>query len=476
MRYEILDTIVDSMRDELLETLKRWISVPSVKAPASGEGAPYGEANRRILEMALEDARSFGFKTRNIDGYAGDVSLGSGEKTLGMLCHLDVVPAGDGWLTDPWTADIRDGKLYGRGSVDDKGPAVCALFAMRAVKEAGIPLKDGVRLILGCDEETGMSDMRYYASKVKMPDYGFSPDAEFPVINIEKGSVHMRLALYAPDDGEAKLPVCSMYAGERPNVVPAEARAVVMLKDMSLEALKERLSDIERAHDRFALRAEALEDGRAEIVATGVNAHAAMPQGGVNAAGMLLICLKELGAGGEKTGPAIAGLADALGMEYTGERLGIACEDELSGALTCNLGILRYDGRELSALLDIRYPLCGDEAKMLGQAALTVAPAGMSVACASHHKPLHVPADSRIVKGLLKVYQEVTGLEGYTIAIGGGTYSQMMPNTVAFGVCFPGDMDVCHIANEYIDIEKMMLGARIFAHAIAELAGADAEE
>ena len=164
-------------------------------------------------------------------------------------------------------------------------------------------------------------------------------------------------------------------------------------------------------------------------------------------------------------------LADVLGMETTGEKLGIACRDELSGPLTCNLGILRYDGSELTAHLDCRYPLCGDEAAMLGHAVKTVAPAGMSVRLIGSHAPLHVPAEHKIVKGLLKVYHEVTGLESYTIAIGGGTYSRMMPNTVAFGVCFPGDMDLCHVADEYIDVEKMMLGVRIFAHAIVELAG-----
>ena len=164
-------------------------------------------------------------------------------------------------------------------------------------------------------------------------------------------------------------------------------------------------------------------------------------------------------------------LAEAVGMDYTGQALGIACKDELSGELTCSLGILRYDDNEISALLDIRYPLCGNEETILGQAAKRVAPAGMSVGCVGSHTPLHVPAESRIVQGLLKVYHEVTGLDAYTIAIGGGTYSRMMPNTVAFGVCFPGDMDVCHIADEYIDLEKLMLGMKIFAHAIVELAG-----
>ena len=470
MNYEQLDRIVEGYREELIANIQKWVSVPSVKGPAAGPDAPFGAEVRRMLDMALEDAKGFGFEVRDIDGYAGDVSYGAGAQTMGMLAHLDVVPMGDGWKHDPLGGEIDGGRLYGRGTTDDKGPALCALYAMRAVKEAGIPLRDGVRLILGCDEETGMSDMRYYASKLKMPDYGFSPDAEFPVINIEKGGVHMLLSKVTGGEAGAEIPVYSLYAGERPNVVPAAAKAVVGLESVDIGALSKRLEAIAARHDRFRLSCRAVGDARAEILAEGVNAHAAMPERGVNAAGMLLIALRELGAGGGSR-EAIAALADALGLDYSGAALGIACADELSGALTCNLGLLRYDGNEISAHLDIRYPLCADEVKMLGSAAKTVSPAKLAVTLLGSHTPLHVPAEHKVVKGLLKVYHEVTGLPAYTIAIGGGTYSRMMPNTVAFGVCFPGDMDVCHIADEYIDIEKLMLGVRIFAHAICELAG-----
>ena len=457
MNYEKLDQIVASYRDELIANIQKWVSVPSVKAEPAGENAPFGTETRRMLDMALEDAKSFGFAVRDIDGYAGDVSFGEGPETMGMLAHLDVVPAG--------------GRIYGRGTTDDKGPALCALYAMRAVKEAGIPMKDGVRLILGCDEETGMSDLRHYAEKMEMPDYGFSPDAEFPVINIEKGGMNVLISKVTGGEAHASIPVYSLYAGERPNVVPAEAKAVIGLGAMRLQDLADRLADIEAAHEGFRLTCDEIPDNRAEIVAIGVNAHGAMPHLGVNAAGMLLIALKELGAGGGSR-EAIAMLADVIGMETTGEKLGITCADELSGALTCNLGIMRYDGNEISVHLDCRYPICGDEVAMLGSAVKAVAPAGLSVRLIGSHEPLHVPADHKIVKGLLKVYHEVTGLEAYTIAIGGGTYSRMMPNTVAFGVCFPGDMDLCHVADEYIDIDKMMLGVKIFAHAIVELAGA----
>ncbi len=472
MNYEKLDRLVESYREELIENIRRWVSVPSVQGEPAGANAPFGAEVQRMLDMALADAAAFGFEVRDVDGYAGDVSFGSGPETMGMLAHLDVVPLGDGWHHDPLGGEIVDGKMYGRGTTDDKGPALCALYAMRAVKEAGIPMKDGVRLILGCDEETGMSDMRYYASKYKMPDYGFSPDAEFPVINIEKGGVNLLLSKVTGGEANAAMPVYSLYAGERPNVVPAVAKAEVGLGGLSIEALNAKLDAVCAAHERFRLEAFPRGDGRAEIVATGVNAHASTPHLGVNAAGMLLIALKELGAGGGSRG-AIACLADTVGMEGDGRSLGIATADELSGPLTCNLGILRYDGNELSAHLDIRYPLCASEELMLGQAAKTVSPAGMAVTLLGSHTPLHVPAEHKIVKGLLKVYHEVTGLPAYTIAIGGGTYSRMMPNTVAFGVCFPGDMDVCHIADEYIDVEKMMTGVKIFAHAIVELAGAE---
>ncbi|MBQ6326699.1 MAG: dipeptidase PepV [Clostridia bacterium] len=469
MDYTTLDRLVDSYRDELIENIRRWIAIPSIQDAPAGENAPFGKEVRRMLDTALADGRRFGFEVRDIDGYAGDITLGSGEQTMGMLAHLDVVPLGDGWTHDPLGGEIEDGKLYGRGATDDKGPALCALYAMRAVKEAGIPLKHGVRLILGCDEETGMSDMRYYASKMKMPDYGFSPDAEFPVINIEKGGINLRLAAVTGGEEGAELPVYSLYAGERPNVVPAEATALVGLNGMTLDALNDKLAAIAATHEGFRLKAVAEGEGRARIVATGVNGHAAMPWRAVNAAGMLLIALSELNAGGGSR-EAIATLAQAVGMDYTGKALGIACKDELSGELTSNLGILRYDGNEISALLDIRYPLCGNEETLLGQAAMRVSPV-LSVRRMGGHTPLHVPAESHVVQGLLKVYHEVTGLDAYTIAIGGGTYSRMMPNTVAFGVCFPGDMDVCHIADEYIDLEKLMLGVKIFAHAIAELAG-----
>ena len=465
--YAKIDARVMELKDELIRDIQKWISIPSVSSGSDGD-KPFGPVVAQMLDTALETARSYGFETRNIDYYAGDISMGSGEQTLGMLAHLDVVPAGEGWTHDPFGGEIADGKIFGRGAIDDKGPALCALYAMRAVRDAGVPLKDGVRLILGCDEEVGMSDMRYYASKLKMPDYGFSPDAEFPVINIEKGGVNVELSYRGAGEDDADIPVYELYAGERPNVVPAHAYAVVGTGKVSFAELEKRIAAHAAAVGQ-KLSVKDLSDGRAEISAEGVLSHGSLPELGVNAASVLLIALKAIGAGaGVK--PALDMMTECIGMEPDGASLNIKREDEISHNLSCNLGILRWDGENFSATLDIRYPLCTDEVEILGNITRTVSKYGVHVRMLGSHTPHHVPADHKIVRGLMQVYNELTGDDAKPLAIGGGTYSRMMPNTVAFGVVFPGQEDCCHIADEYIDIDRMMQATRIFAHAIAELA------
>ena len=467
MDTEKLYSIVDSYRDDIIATLKKWIAVPSVGKPRSGENAPFGADVRKMLDTAMEDAAAMGFETREFDGYAMHAQMGHGEQTMGMLCHLDVVPAGDGWQHNPWGAEIEDGKLFGRGIADDKGCAVLALYAMKAVREAGIELKDGVRLILGCDEESGMSDMQHYASCIKMPDYGFSPDAEFPVINIEKGGMSILLTAVSDGEEQAELPIYELYAGERQNVVPGTAMAVIGVKDE--DAFK---ADFARIIEKTGFDVKYVKNvnGRYTLTATGLSAHASMPWMGKNAAGMLLIVLSELKAGGGIR-QAVKTLAEKLGMEGDGKSLGLACADEESGALTCNLGILRFDGRVLKVNLDTRAPMCADFPKLCANAIMNLSGSGIAFHLGAYRDTYYVSKDHKVVRGLIDAYTQVTGQQGYAFAIGGGTYSRCMPNTVAFGPNFPGDRDMCHMPDEYMELDKMMLAARIFAVAIAKLAG-----
>ena len=182
-----LDAAIEALQPDMIETLQRWIRVPSVRAERSADNAPFGAEVRRSLDVALEDLARLGMNPRDIDGYCCDAEIGEGEETIAVLAHLDVVPEGDGWDHDPYGGEIVDGRIIGRGTSDDKGPGVAALFAMKAIVDAGIKLNKRCRLILGCDEESGMEDLHYYEEKIGLPDKGFSPDAAFPLINTEKG-------------------------------------------------------------------------------------------------------------------------------------------------------------------------------------------------------------------------------------------------------------------------------------------------
>ena len=278
-----LNAIIESMHDEMIDTLQKWIRVPSVKGEAA-PGAPFGKEVRSMLDMALADCEQMGFKTQNFDGYIAHADLGEGsdEDALAILAHLDVVPEGDGWQYPPYGAVIENGRVYGRGASDDKGPAVAALYAMKAVKDAGIPLRRKVRLILGCDEESGWEDIEHYNRVAVMPRMGFSPDASYPIINIEKGICRLELHGGLSREG---LQVIAFNNGERPNVIPGRASALIA-GDAATAALAE------AAAGRLDIPAEVqLTDKGVSITVTGISGHAAYPETARNANGEMLLLL-----------------------------------------------------------------------------------------------------------------------------------------------------------------------------------------
>ncbi|MBQ7868315.1 MAG: dipeptidase PepV [Clostridia bacterium] len=451
-----LNEIIESLRGEMTETLARWVKIPSVTGEAA-PGAPFGEEIRRCLETALADAEKMGFTVRNFDGYAGDVRMGpEGVDPLAILAHLDVVPTGDGWQQDPFGAEIIDGKMYGRGTSDDKGPAVAGLYAMYAYKLAGLPLNREVRLILGCDEESGMACMKHYAKHCDMPKTGFSPDANFPVINTEKGLLHLDLRGAYTADG---LKVKQFNVGERTNVVPGMASALA-------EGDEALCAKANAAAEKLALDVKAeMDNGLVKLVSTGIPGHAAFPSATRNAIGQLLLVLRELGVTG-----ALRTAADCVGMQYDGLALGVKCEDEVSGPLTCNMGIIRYSEEEdFYATLDIRYPILCDYKALTASISAAVGPE-ITVEVAGQKNPHHVAPNSKLVTALMSAYAEVTGdTESQPMAIGGGTYAKMLEEGVAFGGLFPGEEELAHQAGEYISIDSLMKNLYIFVKAIEKL-------
>ena len=447
--------LIDSYAEAFAAQLSRWIQVPSVKTDAV-PGAPFGEEVRRMYDMARADCEAEGFVTRGFDGYALDATLrGASEEAIAVLGHLDVVPAGDGWEVDPFAAVRVGDKIIGRGTSDDKGPALCALYAMKAIKEAGVPLKKSIRLILGCDEESGWEDMDYYAAHADMPEVGFSPDASFPLINTEKAMLHMILTAPAAAEG---LQVKQLYTGERLNVIPGESKAL-------LAGGEELAAQVAAYAEKTGLpyTAEVTAEG-VWVTAEGIPGHSAYPEGRRNAIGMMLKLLKELGVQG-----AFATLADAVGMESNGASLGCACQDEVSGHLTCNMGILHLENGVITCTLDMRVPITADLDKL--EANARAALPGFTPETVEKKAPHHVPADSELVSNLLAAYTEETGTPAEPQFTGGGTYAKVLKQGVAYGASFPDDEDLAHQAGEYVTLPKMLLATKIYANALVRLAG-----
>lgn len=447
--------LIDSYQEEFVSTLARWMEIPSVKAEPA-PGAPFGTQVRRMLDVAMADAAAMGFSPKNYDGYACDMTLGDAQDTIAVLGHLDVVPAGDGWQTPPFQAVVEGDKIIGRGSMDDKGPVLAALFAMRAIKEAGVPLKRAIRLILGCDEESGWADMDYYTAHAQMPEMGFSPDASFPIINTEKAMIHAFVTAPLSCTG---LQVKQLWTGERLNVIPGESKALLS----GGQELAQQVASYAAATG-LPYTAQVTPEG-VWVTAEGIPGHSAYPEGRRNAIGMMLLLLKALGV----EGPLLT-LANTYGLESNGASLGCACQDEVSGALTCNMGILHIENGTVTASLDMRVPVTAD-LNALEQNARAALP-GFTFQNVEHTAPHHVPAEGELVSQLLAAYHEETGLDAYPMATGGGTYAKVLQQGVAFGAGFPDDEDLAHQAGEYASISGLLKAAKVYANALLRLCAA----
>ena len=457
----ILNQIIDRDFDRLVADTQDLIRIPSVLDECGQtKEAPFGRAIAQALELALAKAAEMGFETKNVDGYAGYAELGSGGEQVAILAHLDVVPAVGEWIVPPYSAEIQDGKLYGRGSVDDKGPGMACLYAMKAIKESGLPISKRARLIWGTDEETFARGIHYYLEREENPAYGFSPDAEFPIIHAEKGTIRFLYHLPPADKNIRKLD-----AGTRLNVVPDYAAAC--LSDVSVsevkEAIKKATSDINAVYtcqpDGILLEVK------------GLASHACYPEEGINAIQGLILILDELFP--EKDSPlkkTIHSFANALAMETDGKTFGIACTDDISGALTMNTAILHVDGENKGVIkFDIRYPVTHDGCALLKKLEACGQALGGCFELIQHKPPLYVEEGRPFIAMLKKAYEESTGETARCISIGGGTYCRYIKNTVSFGPVFPGQKELAHQRNEFIALEDLRKIAKIYAQAIYNL-------
>ena len=454
-----IEGFIDSHREDMIEDICRLCRINSEKMPYT-EGKPYGEGTFEALQAALSMAEGYGFSITNYDNYVGTADLNDKESQLDILAHLDVVPAGEGWTeTSAYEPVVKDGKLFGRGTADDKGPAVAALYAMRAVKELGIPLNKNVRLILGTDEECGSSDIAYYYDKEKEAPMTFSPDAEFPVINIEKGRLegHFHAEFKA---SEAVPRLVKVEAGIKANVVPGKAKATV--EGINLATL-ETLAEEMKAETGISFGFEG-SFPVFRITAQGEGAHASTPQEGKNAATALLLLITRLPFAACRQMEVIRSLTELIPHGDTeGKALGVAMADELSGALTLAFDILEITDSRMHGIFDSRTPICGNEDNVLKPVTEKMAERGITVLTKEMLPPHHVDGNSPFVKTLLGAYEEYTGRKGECVSMGGGTYVHDLKNGVAFGAALPETDNRMHGADEFAVIDELLLSAKIFA-------------
>ena len=453
---------MDAHEGELLRDIARLVAIPRVGGEAA-EGAPFGLECRRALDEMLALCGEYGFKTACYGGAVGSADYNDRPAALDILGHLDVVGAGDGWDTEPFTAVVKDGCLYGRGVDDDKGSTIMALYGMRCLKELGVVLESGCRLLFGTDEENGSNDLPYYYNDHAPAANTFTPDTGFPVYNTEKGMYRVSFAKSWPESG-ASPRLVSAKGGFRINVVPAEATALVA--GLSAPLALDRAGAAADATG-VELLAEDLPDG-CRLTVRGRQAHAASPEEGNNAVTALLAILDALELPGAEAAAVHALAALFPHGDRRGEALGIALSDELSGELTISPNVFELDSRGVELRCDARVPLCADDNNCRLAAERAGEAAGFTVT-GEMEPGHHTTGDGEFVRTLLACYERFTGLRGECLATGGGTYVHDIPGGVGFGAFMPGFDTQLHGANERIRVSDALIAGKIFALAIAEI-------
>ncbi|MFJ7974537.1 dipeptidase PepV [Peribacillus sp. NPDC096379] len=460
---------IESRKLDLLQDTQNLLKIKSVLDEENGtKEAPFGAGVKEALDYMLGLGEKADFTIKNVDNIAGHIEMGEGEEVVGILCHVDVVPEGDGWGSDPFGAEIRDGKIFARGALDDKGPTMAAFYAMKTVKELGLPLSKRVRMIIGTDEESNWRCVDRYFEVEEMPTIGFAPDADFPIINAEKG-----IWDFAMIQGPAKINqktstvnVKSFTSGRRTNMVPDFATAIV--ESTNSEEVTSLFNSYVNRHSLTGIATPMGNELLFEV--NGVSAHAMEPNNGVNAGLHLADFLSSLELD-EHANTYFRFIQEYLIDDTRASKIGIAYSDEMTGELTLNAGKFNYSrDNESSIGFSMRYPVTYKWEENSTKLKTHLKSLNWSLVTNSHSTPHHVDSESFLIKTLQKVYEEETGERADLLSIGGGTYARSLTEGVAFGPLFPGSEDLAHQKDEYIVIEDLLKAAAIYVAAIYELA------
>lgn len=442
---------------ELLDDYRAMLQIPSLEA-APEKNAPFGKENRRALDLALEMSERAGMRTKDLDGYIGYAEIGEGPLVM-SLGHLDVVPVGPGWKHDPFGAEIDGGYVYARGAVDDKGPTMASFYAIRAIKECIPDLKCRLRLVFGCNEESGFACVHHYMQVEEPPVLGVAPDSDWPLINAEKGIANMLISV--PLNGK-QLQLLEVCGGQRPNIVIDSCSVKVRVASQARNAVEEKLADAWDKNVTWSWEGEVL-----KIQSTGKAAHGATPFLGDSAATRAFRFLLSIAPNEDE----VYYKELFLSTHTSGVGLGIHGQDEVSKDLTNNLGIVETADGKLRMTFNVRYPVTwkGSHLEELCTKHLQSLESGWELDEFQDSPSLYFPLDHPLVKNLVEVYREETGdTEKEPGVMGGGTYARAIPNTVSIGTCWQGDGKP-HETDERMKIDNLFRLSQIYAHMLYRL-------
>ncbi|MDR0515135.1 MAG: Sapep family Mn(2+)-dependent dipeptidase [Coriobacteriaceae bacterium] len=462
-----IDGFIERNWEQLVADIAELVRIPSIEEPdKAAPGAPYGPGPALALEAALALARRLGLDPHNCDGHIGYADYPGARKTqLGIIGHVDVVPAGIGWDFEPFDVTRKDGYLVGRGCLDDKGPSVLALYAVRFLIErsqrTGEPLPYTVRFIFGANEESGMSDVGYYRSHFPDPVFVITPDADFPVCYGEKGGYDARITSKPlPKDAV----ICDFKGGTATNAVPGQATVLLQVGAEGLEPT-----------DRITV----IEEGeRTRLTATGIGGHASLPEGTVNAIGLLVDYLLEHGLCTAEERSFLE-FQQRLLSAHDGRSVGVQASDEAFGPLTLIGGTVALDkDRRIIQTIDIRYPTSiteGQITDIIGGAARAI---GAEFENTLLMPPFLIDPDSQVIQALREGYNEAAGEEREPFTIGGGTYAREFTAGASFGpnmpwLEHPSWAGAEHSANEAASEEMFKQALKIYIATFDKLMSLD---
>ncbi|WP_448904778.1 dipeptidase PepV [Gemella sp.] len=450
-------------KEDLLKDLFDLLSVRSILGTDITEETPFGSGPREALDLILSFGKRDGYKTKLVENKAGHIEVGQGEELFGILGHVDVVPVVEAdWTSHPFKPEIRDGKIFARGSLDDKGPTMAAYYAVKLLDKLGVKWNKRVRVIVGSDEETGFRCVEAYFKHEEQPASGFTPDAMFPLVYAEKARATFDHKLkFVSEDGEYNYKLVKFNGGQVLNMVIASAKA----------ELEGEVADIKEKFEKFLakekLEGEVKVENTIKLTLKGKAAHGSTPQYGINGATKLAEFLSTLGL--DHNGKNFVDyIVEKLANDPFGEKLGIDYSDDEMGEATYNYGILEYDlERKIGVVsTDCRHPKKFDLVDRLNGINVD----NIDIEVTSTKEAHYVPKDDELVTTLMDVYRKHTGdTKNDAFVLGGGTYARCLKKGVAFGLLFPGKEDTMHQANEYLEVEDLLLATAIYAEGIYKL-------